>query len=239
MNKKNGLAMSIAMVSLLTSPTSGAIKTGWWQKYKSYIGVDAQIRRMRFQEGYGDNLLQHNFPQGNFYAGIKLNDSIAVEAGYEATRTRTREVTLHTGDIVSGLTVPPALSPAVFRSSLKIQGPHVDLVGFYSLREDLPVQLIGSVGVSLFKGTIERRSVSLGYPPIPGRIRTFSKRKAILRVMGGLEYKWDSHLGARATISLAKTGKLIIFTNDGLSGPIHKIKPKDSIAYGLGIFWVF
>ena len=57
--------------------------------------------------------------------------------------------------------------------------------------------------------------------------------------MGGLEYKWDCHFGTRATIGLVKTGNLVILANDGLPGFTPKIKLKDSIVYGLGIFWVF
>lgn len=240
MNKKSGLAVSIAMITLLTSSGSGAMGSGWLEGYRPYVGVDAQVRRMDFKGGYGDNLLQHHSPQGNVYAGIKFNDCVGIEAGYEATKTRTRDVTLTTGDVAAGRVIPAGGSPAVFKSKMKIKGPHADLVGFYSFREDLPVQLLGSVGVSFFKGTVERNNVSMGTPPTAGRLRTLSERKAVLRLMGGLEYKWDCNLGARATIGLVKTGKLVIFANDiipGVSTP--EIKPKDSTVYGLGIFWIF
>jgi hypothetical protein len=239
MNTKSKLTVSIAIVSLLTGATSGAMSNHWWKDYKPYIGLDAQVRRMDFKGGFGDNLLQHHSPQGNLYGGIKLNDRIAIEGGYESTITRTRDVTLHTGDVAAGTTIATGGSPAVFKSKMKIKGPHVDLVGFYSFREDLPVQLIGSAGVSFFKGTVERKGIAMGTPPEPGRIRTLSKRTPVLRLMGGLEYKWDCHLGARATIGLVKTSKLVITSNDALSGNTPEIKPKDSTVYGLGIFWVF
>ncbi len=238
MAKKTGLVVSIAMISLLTNATSNA-SDQWWKHYRPYIGADAQVRRMDFKGGYGDNLLQHHSPQGNVYGGVRLNDCVAIEGGYESTITRTREVTLHTGDIVSGSVVHANSSPAVFKSKMKIKGPHVDLVGFYSFREDLPVQLIGSVGVSFFKGTVQRIGVSMGNPPQAGRVRTLSKRKPIVRLMGGLEYKSDRHLGVRATVGLVKTGKLVIFSNDGLAGVTPEIKPKDSTVYGLGVFWIF
>ena len=238
MNKKTRLAGSIAMVTLLTSSGSGAISAGW-SPYKTYIGLDAQVRRMDFKGGFGDNLLQHHSPQGNVYVGIKFNDAVGIEGGYEATRTRTRDVTLHTGDIAAGAVVLPNRSPAVFKSKMKIKGPHLDLIGFYSFREDLPVKLIGSVGLSFFKATSERIGVSMGNPAEPGRIRTLSKRKPILRLMGGLEYKWNAHFGTRASIGLVKTGKLVIFSNDGLAGATPEIKPKDSTVYGLGVFWIF
>ncbi|HRA43191.1 MAG TPA: hypothetical protein PLV31_05875 [Gammaproteobacteria bacterium] len=242
MNKKSGLAVSVAMITLLTSSSSGAMSYGWFEGYRPYVGADTQVRRMDFKGGFGDNLLKHHSPQGNLYAGIKLNDSVAIEAGYEATKTRTRDVTLTTGDIAAGVPIGagPTGSPAIFKSRMKIQGPHVDLVGFYSFREGLPVQLIGSVGVSFFKGTVERRGIAMGVPPTAGRVRTLSQRKAVLRLMGGLEYKWDCNLGARATIGLVKTGKLVIFSNDQIAGSFKPaIKPKESTVYGLGMFWIF
>lgn len=239
MIKKHTLAFSIGMIALLTNSTVIAMSSERWEGYKPYVGLDAQMRRMDFKGGYGDNLLRHNSPQGNLYGGIRLNDCVGMEAGYESTITKTRNATLYTGDIAAGSVVPAMASPVVFKSKMKIKGPHVDLVGFYSLREDFPVQLIGSVGVSFFKGTVERKTLQMGARAVPGRTRTLSQRKRVLRLMGGLEYKVNCHFGVRATVGLVKTGKLVIFTNDNLSGAFPEIKPKDSTVYGLGLFWVF
>jgi hypothetical protein len=240
MNKKIGLLVSGTMLLLVTNSASAAITNGLWEGYKPYVGVDAAVRRMDFKGGYGDNLLQHHSPQGNIYAGVKFNDSVGVEAGYEATTTRTRASTLTTGDIGAGTLITAATSPIVFKSKAKIKGPHIDLVGFYSFAANLPVQLLGSVGVSLLKGTYERKTIQMGNPPIQGRNRTLSDHKAVLRLMGGIQYMWDCNLGARATVGLVKTGKMIIYANDGIaSAAIPAIKPKDSTVYGLGMFWVF
>ncbi len=118
MSKKSVLTISITLASLLTSSTAGAINSEWWQGCKPYVGVDMQMRHMDFQDGYGDNLLSQHSPQRNLYAGLRLNDWIGAEIGYEATRTKTRNVTLHTGDIAAGVPVPAEASPAVFKSKL-------------------------------------------------------------------------------------------------------------------------
>lgn len=240
MNKKISSLVSVATITLLANSTTAAITNGWWEGYRPYVGVDAQVRRMDFKGGYGDNLLQHHSPQGNLYAGVKFNDWVGVEAGYESTTTRTRDVTLLTGDLAAGAPVSANASPTVFKSKIKIKGPHVDLVGFYSFGENIPVQLLGSVGMSFFKGTVERKTLQMGNPPTPGSNRTLSEHKAVLRLMGGLQYMWNYNLGARATVGLVKTGKLVIFANDGIPGVfLPEIKPKDSAVYGLGIFWSF
>lgn len=239
MNKKIGLLVSVATIALSTTSAAFAMTNEWWDGNKPYVGLDAQVRRMDFKGGFGDNLLQHHSPQGNLYAGVKFNEYVGVEAGYETTSTRTRTSTLTTGDVAAGVPISPLVSPTIFKSKMKIKGPHLDLVGFYSFGRDIPVQLLGSVGVSFFKGTVERQTLQMGDPPVPGRIRTLSEHKAVLRLMGGLQYMWNCHLGARATLGLVKTGKLVIFSNDGAAGTAPEIKPKDSTVYGLGMFWVF
>lgn len=239
MNKKIGLLVSVATIALSTTSAALAMTNEWWDGNKPYVGFDAQVRRMSFKGGFGNNILQHHSPQGNFYAGVKFNDCVGVEAGYETTTTRTRTSRLTTGDVAAGAPVSLLASPVIFKSKIKIKGPHLDLVGFYSFGESVPVQLLGSVGVSFFKGTVERKTLQMGTPPIPGVTRTLSAHKAVLRLIGGLQYMWNCNLGARATIGLVKTGKLVIFSNDGAAGIAPEIKPKDSTVYGLGMFWVF
>ncbi len=239
MNKKIGLLVSVATIVLSTTSAAFAMTNEWWDGNKPYVGFDAQVRRMDFKGGFGDNILQHHSPQGNIYAGVKFNEYVGVEAGYETTSTRTRTSRLTTGDVAAGATVSLLASPAVFKSKIKIKGPHLDVVGFYSFGEKIPVQLLGSVGVSFFKGTVERKTLQMGIPPLPGATRTLSAHRAVLRLMGGLQYMWNCNLGARATIGLVKTGKLVIFSNDGVAGIAPEIKPKDSTVYGLGMFWVF
>src|ERR1043165_1911699 len=81
-----------------------------------YIGLDGQLRRMRFKEGFGDNLLKKSYPQGNVYAGIKLSDHTGIEFGYESTVERSCTATLESGQCAAGLAIPQQASPAVFKT---------------------------------------------------------------------------------------------------------------------------
>lgn len=205
-----------------------------------YSGVDAQVRVMKFKEGFGDNLLHKTLPQGNVYVGIKLNESVALEVGHETTLTRTCESVLTTGECVSGYPIPELLCPAAFKAKSKIKGPHFNLVGFCPL-ENERIQLIASVGVSALKGTAERHSVSFGYPPVKAStVRTMSKHKTCLRFMTGVQYMTDFGLGIRGTMSLINTRKMVISKDDFHPSVIMPmIKPKDSLVFGLGGFWKF
>jgi len=221
----------LAVVITTTMPTAFALTT--------YVGADAQVRRMDFKGGFGDNLLQHHSPQSNIYAGVKLNEVVGIEAGFEATTTRTRTMTLMTGDVVNGATLPANMSPAVFKSKMKIKGPHIEAVGYYSFQEASPVQLIGAAGVSVFKATAERRTLSMA--GLPGTTtRKLVQHKTVLRLTGGLQYALNENCFARLTVGWVNTSKMTIYANDGIVSKTNPaIKPKNSTVYGLGMGWIF
>lgn len=204
-----------------------------------YMGADAQLRTTKFNKGFGDNLFHKNYPQGNIYTGFKLSENIGLEIGYESTTERSCDSALVNGECCASRHVPSTLSPAIFKTKLRIKGPHVGLVLFYPL-DDYPVKLLGSFGISSVKGTAEIKGVSLGYPPVSGTIRTLSKHKEALRVMGGAQYLTDTGLGFRGSMSFIRTRKIVIKkSDDHPSIQIPMIKLRDSIVYGLGAFWVF
>ncbi len=236
MNKKTACG---ALVMALAANSAAAHIPEWFE-LKPYVGADAQVRRMDFKGGFGDNLFQHHSPQGNVYAGLKLNSRVGIEFGYESTTTRIRAVTLGTGDLASGAPVSASASPVVFKSKAKIKGPHADLVGFYSFYEDSPLQLMASMGASFFKGTFERRTLQANGIP-KSTVRTLSRHKILLRLGGGLQYMLDEHFGLRANIGWVGTGKMVLLVKDGLmpNAPTPELKPKNSTVYGLGGLWVF
>jgi len=206
---------------------------------RPYVGADAEVRRMDFKGGYGNNLLQHHSPQGNIYAGLKLNDIVGVELGFEATTTRTRTVTLTTGDLLSGTPVPAVMSPSVFKSKAKIKGGHADVVGYYSFYDTSPVQLIGSIGAAVLKATAERRTISTAAGP--GTItRKLSQHKTVLRLGGGLQYALNENWFARLSVGWVNTSKMVVYANDGIVSRVTpEVKPKNSTVYGLGMGWIF
>lgn len=206
-----------------------------------YVGLDAQERHMSFEEGYGDNLLYHTAPQGNTYVGLRVEEHFAIEAGYEATVTRSRERTLGAGELAAGQPVPATSSPAVFKSKLTIKGPHLDLLGLYPLYnyKGAPIEILGSIGVAFLKATSERQTISLGNTS-SSMVRTLNGRKAVLRTAIGLQYKFCDQLGVRATVGWVNTSKLTISANDNIRGMyLPEIKPKKTTFCGLGLVWTF
>jgi len=239
MNRK--MLLPVLVAASIANSSATAWDAGSWC-FNPYVGMDAQIRHMDFKRGWGNNLFNHNLAQGNLYVGTKFCPNVGVELGYEASITRARTVTLTTGELLSaGAPIPAILSPAVFRTRARLRGPHADLVGFYRFCDDYPLEVIGSIGVSLLKATFERRVLKLHDMPLKSSVvRTFSRHKVVLRLMGGLQYMLGDNLGARATIGWVNTHKLVIPPSDGLPNPTFaKIKPKNSTIAGLGLFWIF
>lgn len=239
MNKKIGLASIIVSFSLLANSAMAAMSEGWWDGVRPYVGFDAQMRRMNYHVGYGDNLLYRQSPQGNIYAGLKFNDNFGAEIGYDATSTLTRDSILTTGQVAAGTPIVAAISPVEFKSKSQLRGSHADLVGFYTFCENWPAQLFGSVGVGFVRGMFERKSISVNNMP-SSMVRSFGKHKAVLRLTGGLQYLWNCNLGTRVSIGYVNTNNIRAFENDGIpSSFITQIKPKDSFVYGLGMYWIF
>lgn len=206
-----------------------------------YMGADAQIRSVKFKKNFGHNLnlRKKSAPQGNLYAGIMLSKNVGLEAGYESTFEMTGHATLLNGNFCAGRHIPYILSPAVFKTKLKIKGPHVGLIFFYPLK-NYPVKFLGSIGINAVKGTAEIHGVAFGRPPSPGSIRTLSKHKEALRLMVGAQYLAQNGLGFRGSMNFIKTRRIIIKKSDNHpSVQIPMLKLKDSIVYGLGAFWVF
>ena len=182
-------------------------------------------------------MLKDTSPQGNLYVGVKLKDSLSLELGFEAARTKTRTVTLYAGDVAAGMAISAGASPYVVQSMAKVRGPHIDLVGFYGFDADPAFKLLGSVGVGVFRGYYERNTLQMGPAGAPGTLRTLSKNKAVTRLVGGLQYMFGEQMGTRLTTGWANTTRVSAESNDGMRTLFFK--PKNTISYGLGMFWVF
>ncbi len=204
-----------------------------------YIGADCQLNKMRFKEGYGNNLFPKHYKQINIYSGVKINNDLSVEVGYTSEAVKNKYSTLKADDCCLGITVPARLSPAIFKSYIKIRGYHLSLIKTYHHNQWDHLRLLGGVGLGFLRAEAQRDTVSVGYPPIKGNVRHFKKDKAVLRLIVGSEYKFKNNLGARASLCFIQTSKMIIKAQPiaGRYTPI--IRPRNSFIYSLGIFFEF
>ena len=229
-----------------------------------YVGVDAQIRHMPFQKDFGGNVLKKNYPQGNFFAGLKFNDYVGIEAGYEVSKKKSATKTHNNSDVIFGNRViqeDPFTTVTSIKSdaSSKIHGWNLNLVGFLPiLCDDNSLQLIGSVGLAQLKlkskNLVTFSTSSEDLDPSSGNViftpnttttlSSYQKRKVVLRIGTGVQHMITDCIGIRGLVTWENTSKLNAKPKSSNGAPTilpasEKAKTKNSFQYGLGIFTVF
>lgn len=263
MKKLSLLAAPAVMLAASSSAFAMSSFTDWC--LTPYAGVDAQIRHMALKDNFGGKQTVKNYPQGNFFAGLKVNDYLGIEVGYETTQRKSRNTT--NGDLVSVFNVPnqshivfaPLLIDGVFpvtttdSVSSRIQGFNASLMGYFPICDEYCLQLIGGVGVARLraniKHTVKTSTAVIVSPLLPdpitetteqNSVTTFKKTKTVVRVMGGLQHMISDCAGVRGTVTWENTSRLSI---NGVETPPSATTPmaklKDSVIYGVGVFMQF
>lgn len=213
-----------------------------------YVGVDAQMRHMGFHKRFGGNVLKTTHPQGNFFAGLKFNDCVGIELGYEVSTKKSRSRTLNNADTLFGGPLEQSTQALTVTNSIhassKIHGWNLNLVGYYPLPVcDDNLSLIGSVGFAQLKlrthGALRIRGVDavtrttlVDQTVSVGRSH---KSKAVLRLAGGAQYMMTECFGVRALVTWENTSKFKNHHRRNTTN-LRLVKPKNSFIYGLGVF---
>ncbi len=246
MKKKLALIVPVLLPVLLIGATSVMADDSG---LTPYVGLDAQLRHMSYKSGFGGNLFNHNYPQGNVYVGLKFNNCIGIEVGFTGGPKRSRDTVLQFGDVNLGTALNTPLdaifAPIVYNTSTKVSSLHADIIGFYPLGCD--IQLYGSVGASRLRARFTRASVAFSGGSLLGTDSAipekFARSKTVLRLGIGLQQMLTCNVGIRGGINWENTSKLnnitapISVIPDGSFQPV--IKLKDSFTYNLGVFWQF
>jgi len=204
-----------------------------------YIGADIQSRHMEFKKGYGDNITKKNYPQGNIYLGLKLNEYVGLEAGYERTKNvKTSKILLGSDMFLSTILQPgdPTFATRI-NTRTKMSAFHASVVGFLPISEEYRLQLIGALGIA-------RMNLNMAMEiPIADLRRVFSRKKWVPKVGVGLQHMLTCQVGVRAMASWEGTGRGsksaqdIRPLNQSQSELVARVK--NSLNLGLGIFYNF
>lgn len=206
-----------------------------------YVGADAQFRHMNFKTNYGDNLFEHHSPQGNVYAGMRINDYLGIEAGYESSFRTTRTVVLGAGYISAGVPASPTTTSAQFTSTLRINGPHLNILGFFPISEEYRLKFVALAGIASLKANLQRRlnyTTSAGVTTTSNTVSTFENRKTVLRLGGGLEHMLTKQWGVRAGFVWENTARFQVPSTSPTS-PRALVQTKNTTIYSLGAFFKF
>jgi hypothetical protein len=201
-----------------------------------YVGFDVQQRNLRFQKGYGDNTFESHYPQGNLYVGLMLTENFGIELGYEKTLKRSRDSQFTGGDVLLGNTAT-AGSSGRFQSHGELYGPHINIIALYKPCDDYPLEIFGSIGAAYLTAKFDRNLVEFNNGPAAS-LRTFEQDKAIWRLGAGLQYLFVDCIGVRASLGFENTSQMRMITREVLANP-PQVKLKDSLLWGLGLFYLF
>lgn len=229
---KKTLALLAAPAVLLAA--SAVMAENHWG-VTPYVGADAEWRHMNFQKGFGNNLFNHDYPQGNVYVGVQFNEYLAVEGGYEATERKTRTSNFRTGDTIAGLLLDEPNTTFQYNSTAQIKGLHANLIGSLTICELYRLKLIGLVGFARLKANLTRARTLTDGLSDPAFLN-FKARKSVLRLGAGLQHMINCNWGVRAMVKWEESKKLKMI---GIENALTSIKPKNSFIYSIGAFYTF
>jgi len=224
----------------LVSPLQAAT-ISWQITVTPYIGLAAQGLHAHLPNDLGGNVFKQDFPQGNAFVGVRFNDYVGVEGGYEITPTKKSVTVLSGGSKLFGQIAPsaPPLGPSIQYSKSQLKNWHASLVGFLPLSEHYPFKLLGSVGITRLK--VFYFNFNLATPtntlnPFP-TIVTFANNKTVLRLNAGGQYMLSDMLGIRALVGWNNTARLDSLPSKETA--TNKIQFSNTWNYGLGVFVEF
>jgi len=200
-----------------------------------YVGVDAKWSKMGAQKGLGDTQVAKNYPQGDLFAGLKLNDWVGAEVGYESTTKKNRTVVTGSGQGFFGTSVTAGF-PVSSTTKTRLAGFHANVVGFYPVLEECRVSLFASIGLARLKFSSDLNFDDVA--PIGMEYRRFVKRKWVPRVTAGVEHMLVENFGIRAMVSWEKTSTFRNIFSKTSSSPLY-VAPKNTTSAGLGAFYSF
>ncbi len=225
--------------------------------FDPYAGVDVQQRNMGFQKDYGSNIFHRNSMQNNIYVGLRPTENFGLELGYHRSQKPSKTTMVSGGYYLLGEFVDPPVTPpneipfVLTQTSIRTQGPHLNLIKFFPTRYE-KTEFLAALGVTLFSVNFQYKQLAdseIGsYAPenILDTTRNFSSKRLIPRAMFGLQQKWTDSLGFRVSFVYENTRKFKSMLPKNQSEGLQLLgarEPKASInnsmSYGLGVFATF
>lgn len=205
-----------------------------------YVGFNAQMRRIHFKNNYGKDMFTKRMPQGEIYAGLKVNPYLGFELGYLRSEERHRTSSIGYPQAIFGA---PFSTPGEYqtaRASSKIDGGSVNVVGFLTINEDF--QLLGSLGFARLRVKLKYIPIDITGDPYTNAevlsfTRTFVKSKYVPQAKVGIQYMLTQALGLKALVGWDGTSRFNLLTNKQAAPARASLR--DSYNLGLGLAYYF
>jgi len=208
-----------------------------------YVGLDLEVKELRFKENGGKDLFAKRYPQGNIYAGIKFNENVGLELGYEQSAHKKKNKDVAPGENMIGA-INTTTNTFNRKFTSKINGFHVDVIGFFKPMADYETQLFASIGLGLKQVKLKTEILGINGIAYADALkqsydRNFKKRKAIMRAAVGVQHMVTDCVGLRATFGWENTARFKNLVSKEAPSSTTQPSLKNTINYGLGFFYTF
>lgn len=245
MRFKKKLSLLAAPIVLLAANTTVMADFGFCPT--PYVGADFGLRHMGFKENRGAEYTRKNYPQGNVFLGLKFNDYVGIEAGFESTTNVRRTTTVPNSGQLFGVQIsdedPNLLNRYI--TTTRLYGWHADLVGFLPLCEEYCVSMIGSAGIARLRLKVRNFPTLQDGGRIPAQLpldfTNFSKNKYVARLGVGLQQMVTNCAGVRLMVNWENTDRFkdVVAKENASVRLNHRVSAKDSFMVNLGVFYQF
>ncbi len=244
LNAKNLVLASAVAICAATPSLSQALPDLDLGSFHPIFGVDAQARRMEFQDGFGDNLWKQNYPQANLYAGLRFGSYFGLVVGHENSKTKTQTVTLDNSEIFLGAPVGAGAGSETFRGSSDIKGTYAQLMGYYPIPFLKATEVFLGVGAIHNKIRLEHQTLAVNNAPIlpnlaGGEYFNYQESDTHAKVEVGIQKIICNHFGLRAVFGWEKTSAFKNLKPVQFPNATRNVNLNDSWTAGAGFFWVF
>lgn len=231
-NIKNLLLASAVAICAATPSLSQALADLDFGPFHPLFGVDGQHRKMKFQEGFGDNLWKETYPQTNLYAGLRFGSYFGFVVGHENSKSRSQNVRLSPGEAFLG---QPLAAFTNFRTSTEIKGTYAQVMGY------LPISFIKSTELFLGIGAIHNK-LNLEFQVLDGlgiNDRNYQDTDTHAKVEFGIQKIICNHFGLRVVGGWENTSSFEKLKPVQAPAAVTEVNLNDTWTVGAGFFWLF
>lgn len=205
--KKIAIAsLGLAGMMLSSNVLAGIMVGG--MSFSPFIGVDAGVRHLDFDTGYGKEHFRDNYPHTNFYIATEFCTYFGLEIGYEQSYRQDKYSYYDASVNALGFQIS---DDVVYLSESHVQGWHIDLLGFWPICPKLGTELTGTIGVAWLKGhydTLPIADSNIIGPNLADSIGWSSGNEAVFRFGIGVKQMLACNFGTRLQIIWENTNKL-------------------------------
>lgn len=197
--------------------------------FSPYVGAGYQHTWMKGKSDW-NNLMGKSFPGFNLFVGTKFCDYLALELGYAATTSKSKDYTFAAGAKMFNVD-----AAGTAKTKVRVSGFNLDLNANYPVAEGF--EAIGSVGFGLKKAKVTVTGLTAAPGFANNLLATKGKSKMTFRLGAGVGYMINEMVSVRGMARYENLGRLKVSTGTVAPKFDDNVKKafKDGFSLGLDL----